>query len=131
MDSSKWIKKRRETLGITQEQFAERLAQGGIEVTKAAISKWEVGRTPLPLQTPENRQAFATALELSIKELLICAGYEIDTQWSTQARLIATLFDQLSAHNQKAVFLLVTHLKGDEDAANETVDDSVLLDKFG
>ncbi|MBE2270748.1 MAG: helix-turn-helix transcriptional regulator [Anaerolinea sp.] len=127
MQADNWMKKRREALGITQDGFAERLAQGGIHVTKAAISKWEMGKTPLPLQTPENRSAIAAALELTIPELLACAGYEIGMEWSVQARVVASLFDKLTKADQDTVYLLLTHLRR-KDAAPLDLDDHHTLD---
>jgi len=111
MTSTHWLKQRREALQITQEQLAERLSAGGMPLTKAAISKWEVSKAPLPLQTPENRRLIADALELTILELLILDGYEIQDDWSYQTRLVAMLFDSLPPDDQDTVLMMMQHLK--------------------
>jgi len=119
MTSSHWLKQRREALQITQEQLAERLSAGGMPLTKAAISKWEVSKAPLPLQTPENRRLIADALELTILELLVLDGYEIHNEWSHETRLIATLFDTLPPDDQDTVLIMMQHLK-DKKTSNQT-----------
>ena len=110
MTSAHWLRQRRESLKITQEQLAERLSAGGMPITKAAISKWEMGKTPLPLQTPENRKLIAAALELRISELLVMAGYEIDKDLSPQARLIADMYDRLLEPDRETVLMMMYHL---------------------
>jgi len=110
MSSAHWLKQRRESLKITQEQLAERLSAGGMPITKAAISKWEMGKTPLPLQTPENRKLIADALELSISELLVLAGYEIDNDMTPQARIIADMYDRLTDTDRETVLMMLFHL---------------------
>ena len=124
MNHIHWLKQRRETLGITQQQLAQRLSAGGMPITKAAISKWELGRTPLPLQTPDNRHLIASVLELSISELLVLAGYEIEDEWSQNARLVATLFDSLLHQDRETILLLVHHLKAQNDEMIASVSDN-------
>jgi transcriptional regulator with XRE-family HTH domain len=98
-----WMKQRREQLGMSQSEFATLLSQQGLTIKKSAVSKWETGHTPLPLQAPENRRIIADALQISIQELLILAGYEIETLFSPEARMVAVVFDQLLAAEKEAV----------------------------
>jgi transcriptional regulator with XRE-family HTH domain len=98
-----WMKQRREQLGMSQSEFATLLSRQGLTIKKSAVSKWETGHTPLPLQTPENRRIIAGALQISIQELLILAGYEIETLFSHEARMVAIVFDQLLEAEKEAV----------------------------
>ncbi len=108
-----WLKQRREILKITQDQLAERLCAGGMNITKAAISKWELGKASLPLQTTSNRHLLAHALELTIPELLALDGYEIapNPNWSHETRLIAALVETLSPEDRETILVMVNHLK--------------------
>lgn len=119
MTPHNWMKQRRELLGITQDQLGERLAERGLHVTKGAISKWEIGRSPLPLTTPENRRALAEALEMSISELLIHAGYEIGVEWSHSARLLVSIFETLPPADRRTLLALATMLKGEQETRSE------------
>ncbi|MBC7870582.1 MAG: helix-turn-helix transcriptional regulator [Chitinophagaceae bacterium] len=121
MRSEHWLKQRRDILGITQDQLAERLTSGGMQITKAAISKWEKGKTPLPLQTAHNRHLIATALELAISELLVLDGYEIDIDFSRETRLIATLCETLSSQDREFILIMVNHLKTRNDPAKASL----------
>ena len=103
MTAQLWMKQRREQLGISQSDFATLLSRQGLTIKKSAVSKWETGHTPLPLQTPENRRIIAGALQISIQELLILAGYEIETIYSHEARMVAIVFDQLLEAEKEAV----------------------------
>ena len=115
MPAANWMKRRREALDITQEQFVQRLAQHGILLTKAAVSKWEIGKTPLPLNYPNYRRAIADVLEMTIPELLAAAGYELGDTWSPEAQYVATLFDMLPEDVQNTVIELLAHLKTNAD----------------
>ena len=116
------MKKRREALGITQEQFVERLAKHGIDLTKAAISKWEIGKAPLPLNYPNYRRAIADVLEMTIPELLAAAGYELGDTWSPEAQHVATMFDMLPEDVQDTVIELLAHLKASADLRQSRAD---------
>jgi transcriptional regulator with XRE-family HTH domain len=73
-----WLTRRREELRLSQEDLATQLQLHGIDITRPTISHWENGRHLIPLNDPQMRAALARSLNLSIRELLIRAGYEID-----------------------------------------------------
>jgi transcriptional regulator with XRE-family HTH domain len=103
------MKERRARLGLSQAGLARRLSDLGLAVKKSAVSKWETGQTPLPLQTARNRRAFAHALHLSIFELLVLAGYEIDPGLSPAARMVAVTYERLSPPQQEAVVGMIEY----------------------
>jgi len=100
MNSLPLLKKRRIDLGLTQEDFANRLLELGLEVTRASVSHWERGRHPLPLNDPASRNALAKALEMPVKDLLEMCGYEIQTD----------LLDQINARAQRLSEIGQLHL---------------------
>jgi transcriptional regulator with XRE-family HTH domain len=95
-----WLKKRREQLGLNQEQLAARLQVAGFDVTRASISHWEVGRHDPPLDNAEFRKALAQALRISASGLLKMAGYEVTTDMSDNAKQAAEIIDQLPEDQQ-------------------------------
>jgi transcriptional regulator with XRE-family HTH domain len=75
-----WLKTRREQLQISQEELSNRLQALGINTSRATVSHWETDRYNIPLDNAEFRQALATVLRLSIVDLLIAAGFEIQSK---------------------------------------------------
>jgi len=72
----KYIRKRRRAGDMTQKAFSERLRAMGIERSPFAISNWETGRQPVPLDLIP---AIAAALEEeSLPKLYDLAGV-VDT----------------------------------------------------
>lgn len=69
-----WLKQRREQLELSQEAFAIKLQQAGLDVSRALISHWETGRGNVPIRDVEARRALARALDLTVSELLNLAG---------------------------------------------------------
>jgi transcriptional regulator with XRE-family HTH domain len=67
------IRERRQDLGLTQEELADRI---GGSVRQAEISRLEAGHVALPRR--ERLEAIATALEVSIGELLVRTGWMQD-----------------------------------------------------
>jgi transcriptional regulator with XRE-family HTH domain len=65
-----FIRERRQDLGLTQEALADRI---GGSVRQAEISRLEGGHVALPRR--ERLEAIATALEISIGELLVRSGW--------------------------------------------------------
>lgn len=74
---AKWLKSRLKDLGLTHEQFVERLAVHGIVRTRVTITNW-VNGTPITLfMSPHETKCMAEALGWSVDELLSEAGYDI------------------------------------------------------
>jgi transcriptional regulator with XRE-family HTH domain len=94
------LKKRRIDLGLTQEDFADRLLELGLDVTRASVSHWERGRHPLPLNDAASRNAIAKALEMPVKDLLEMCGYEIQSD----------LLDEINARAQRLSEIGQLHL---------------------
>ena len=111
-----WIKARRERLGINQEELATRLQLNGFTYTRASISHWEVGRNQPPLEDPEFRQVLATALKLSVIEMLQMAGYEIadDDQTTDELRVVSIMKQLTPARRKLAVGILEQLLREGE-----------------
>jgi transcriptional regulator with XRE-family HTH domain len=65
-----FVRERRQDLGLTQEQLAERV---GYTVRQAEISRLERGRIALPRRDRLNH--LAAALEVPISELLVASGW--------------------------------------------------------
>ncbi len=65
-----FIRERRKQLGLTQEQLAERVADG---VRQSEISRLEHDRVTLPRR--DRREQLAAALDVSIGELLLRTGW--------------------------------------------------------
>ena len=81
-----WLFHRRKQLKLHQEELAERLRNAGFNVSRATVSSWETGRHSAPLNDPAFTKALAQTLELTVAELLILAGYEIENSQSAKQR---------------------------------------------
>lgn len=76
-DNSNWLLKRREQLNILQDELLARLQLSGFSFSRSTVSGWENDKHNPPLHDPKFRKALADALEVSIIELLVLAGYEV------------------------------------------------------
>lgn len=74
---AKWLQKRLKHLKLTHAEFGKRLAEQGIERSRVTITNWVNGDNVNLLANPQDAKRLATALEWSVAELLIAAGYEI------------------------------------------------------
>lgn len=110
---SGWIKDRRIELGLNQDELTARLQTLGIDVTRATVSHWENGRYQPPMHDAEFRKSLAIALRMSIKAMLIQAGYEVaDTTHSEAAERAAYIIDHLPPDQQQlAVQILEQFMK--------------------
>lgn len=108
-----WIKERRIELNINQDELAARLQTLGIDVTRGTVSHWENGRHPVPLHDTQVRQALSKALRMSIRGMLIQAGFEIaDAEHSEAAERAAYIINQLpEAQQQLAIQILEQFMK--------------------
>lgn len=101
--SAKWLRERRKKAGLSQEELAARLQVFGFDVTAGAVSHWENGRYNLPLHEPEFRRALASILRMSVREILISAGYEISDNepYSEEGLRAAEIIEQLSPQQRR------------------------------
>jgi transcriptional regulator with XRE-family HTH domain len=96
------MKERREELGLSQDDLAARLQSAGLNVSRASISHWEMGRYDAPLHDADFRRALATALRLKPRVMLLMAGYEVeDDPHSEAAERAAYIIDQLPPEKQR------------------------------
>lgn len=103
-----WLAKRREHLRLSQEEFVSRLQLQGMDVARATLSHWETGRYSIPLDDPDVRKGLAHVLQMSVRELLLAAGYEIEDKPNTEeARRAAYIVDQLSADQRELALRLL------------------------
>ncbi len=106
-----WIRERRGELHITQEELAARLQLAGLDVTRATVSHWENGRHALPLENPIYAKAIADALKLSVRDVLILAGYDVSQkQPSRAAQRAAHIIDSLPKDKQDLAIRILEQL---------------------
>lgn len=91
-----YIYRRRGELELSQEELTARLQTEGFNISRSTLSNWENGKFQPPLHDPEFRKALAKSLRLSVRDLLLVAGYEIDVaRHSEEAERAAYIIDQL------------------------------------
>lgn len=67
-----WFKQRREALGISQNDIANRLTRLGIKTSRVTISHWESDKNVITLtQSPQGWKALAVALQWEIRDMYI------------------------------------------------------------
>jgi transcriptional regulator with XRE-family HTH domain len=71
------IREQREKLGLNQGDLAEKLQAEGMSITRAAVSHWENGRNPSPLDSIRDILILARVLNLDLTELLQIADNQI------------------------------------------------------
>lgn len=97
-----WISKRRDELGINQEELAARLQTSGFDISRSTLSHWENGRYNPPLHDPIFRKALADALRMNARTMLKAAGYEVaDSSHSEDAERAASIIEQLPEQQRK------------------------------
>lgn len=97
----KWIRERREQLGITQEDLAARLQVRGHDFGRTAISHWEKGRYKPPLDNTEFVRAFADVLRLDVQTVLRLSGFEVVSGHSVVGERLAFIADRLPPAKQQ------------------------------
>jgi len=91
-----WLKQRRKQLGISQEELAAKLQLAGFETSEKSVSHWENGRYSMPLDDATFRNALALSLRMSVYEILVAAGYEVDDRpLSSAGRRAAYIIDRM------------------------------------
>ncbi|MCL4251800.1 MAG: helix-turn-helix domain-containing protein [Anaerolineae bacterium] len=106
-----WLKHRREGRRLSQDELASRLQVEGFDLTRATISHWEVGRYQPPLNDARFRQALAKILRVSVRQMLIEAGYEIASDDHSEAgERAASILDQLPPEKQSLALDILERL---------------------
>ena len=97
-----WLKTFRIRRKLSQEELSARLQLQGFDISPGAISHWENERYKAPLDEAEFRQALANVLQVSVRELLVAAGYEVSQHPHSDAgERAAFIIDQLSPDKQE------------------------------
>lgn len=104
-----WLKYYREKRKLSQEQLATSLQNAGLDVARSTVASWEnPENSQPPLDDPAYRRALSNIFHISITELLIAAGYEVDPQNRNElSRRAADIIDQLSAEKQDLAIKLL------------------------
>jgi transcriptional regulator with XRE-family HTH domain len=96
MEAGQFIKRRRQELGLTQQTLSDRLAAYGFASSHSRVGHWETGRNEPPIDDRAFRVALASALEMSLNQMLHELGYEVsDDQRSTEALIAAGIIERL------------------------------------
>lgn len=105
-----WLKQRRTELHISQDELAARLQLHGHGISRATVSHWEINRTPIPFTDIVFTQNLADALELTVEEMLLRAGYLDTSDFSEQAYKAAAIIDAMPPERQKTALILLEQL---------------------
>ena len=127
MFNNAWIKLRRDRLSISQEELARRLQIAGQDHSRATVSHWETGRNSLPLHDPDFTQALATALEMTVYQVLREVGYELDTKHTPLGEEAAMIVDQLSPVRARIFVNALKQIVAIDTARDEN--DNPVIDK--
>ena len=96
MEFRDFLKHRRDELGISQAELADRLSERGEEASAARVGHWETGRNKPPLDDPKFRLVIASTLEIDVNEMMMVLGYVVtDENRSQEARRAADIVDRL------------------------------------
>lgn len=97
----KWMRDRRDSLGITQEDLAARLQLRGYDVGRGSISHWESGRYRPPMDDTLFVEALADALQLDVPTVLRMSGYAVIANHSDLAERLAAIADRLPEQRRR------------------------------
>ncbi len=96
------IREYREKLGINQGELAERLQVAGLTVTRAAVSHWETGRYPSPLDNARDILILAEVLRINLQEILgVLVEDSTARNYSDVTRTAARLMEELPPDAQQ------------------------------
>lgn len=103
-----WMRKQRDHLNISLAELADRLTSAGVSRTGAAIGNWEANDHVPLLAKPDQARALAEALEMSISDMMIAAGYDLDLKvedFDVPASFVAFMerYNQLTRDEQNIV----------------------------
>lgn len=103
----KWIKQRRDELGITQDDLAARLQVLGYSVGSGAVSHWETGKRQPPLEDNVFVSALANALRMDDVSVLRLSGFAVAGKHGDIAERIAALVDKLPTQDQARLLRII------------------------
>ncbi len=111
--STNWLKHFREKQHLSQEELAAALQNAGLDVARSTIATWESsGKSQAPIDDPAYRRALANIFQVSVTELLVMAGYEIDPdRFSETSRRAAEIVEQLPPEKQNLAVRLLEQLR--------------------
>jgi transcriptional regulator with XRE-family HTH domain len=112
MEFKTFLRQRREKLGITQAEVANRLSDHGEETSSARVGHWETGRNKPPLEDLRFRRSLALALEMDVNSMMAELGYvTADEEYSSEARLAAEIVDQLPTEGRELAIEILRTLE--------------------
>lgn len=103
----KWIRERREQLGITQDDLAAMLQVLGYSVGSAAVSHWETGKRQPPLDDASFVSHLADALKLDDSTVLRLSGFAIKHKHGEMAERAASLIDKMPSKDQQRILRII------------------------
>jgi transcriptional regulator with XRE-family HTH domain len=109
MNNSSWIAKRRNLLGISQDELVSRLSDRGFKITRSTVSHWEKGRFRPPFDDPNFTRALAESLEMDVKNILSLLGY-ITTEDEEKSSRVIEIFDALPPEQQETALVILEQL---------------------
>lgn len=96
MEFKQFLKHRREELGFSQQELADRLSQEGQETGYGRVSHWETGRNKPPLEDVRFRRTLAGILQIDVNDMMKTLGYEINEEDRIpEARIAADIIELL------------------------------------
>jgi hypothetical protein len=108
---SNWIRTRLAQLDIKQKDLIARLESRGHGYSQSTISGWMSGEYQPPLNDPEFAEVLAAALRMTVKDMLVLAGYQIkDNGHTDEGRQAAYIVDQLPADRRKLAIGILEQL---------------------
>src|SRR5690606_28147374 len=105
-----WLKQRRNEIHISQDELASRLQLKGHNISRATISHWEMGRTPIPFKDGDFAQGLADSLEMTVADMLSQAGYLHSSEFSEIAYRAAAMIEAMTPSRQKTALVLLEQL---------------------
>jgi len=108
-----WLRRYRENLHLSQEELAAALQNAGLDFARSTIGTWESSdKSQPPIDDPEFRRVIANIFRISVTELLVAAGYEIDLdKYSETSRRAAYIVEQLPPEKQILAVRLLEQLR--------------------
>jgi hypothetical protein len=109
MNIGAFIREQRGARRLSLQQLSNLLAHHGYDVTRAAISSWEVGRTIPPIHDNGFRRALAAAFGMSEDEMLSLMGFT--KEMTLEARLAMEVINKLPEPERKRLLAVILTFK--------------------
>lgn len=103
----KWIRERREELGLTLDDLAARLQLEGFNYTSGSVGHWERGVRQPPLGKATFVDALSNALKLPKDEIMRLSGYKLSSDHSSAGARAAAIVDDLDDETQELALKLL------------------------